>query len=311
MSLVQIDEVTKTFNSDEETVTANDNVTLAIDEGEVYGLFGHNGAGKTTLVNQMLGLLQPDSGSIHIAGEDIVATRARGRYLCSVQPQGKTPLGELTPRHAIRLMGELRGLGDAEVARRTDSLLEALDIGEWADKPSNLLSGGVQRLTSFALAAVAPGRVVVLDEPTNDVDPVRRRLLWKAIRDISTDGTSVLVVTHNIQEAEAVVDRAAILDSGRVLVQGDLGEIRSESSERGVMKLVTTSRIPISELTEPDWAESMQVDDGALVIKFQRDHASQALAWASENHGTRVIGDYALSEVSLEDIYVSLVAASA
>src|SRR5690625_926604 len=133
MAVIELDHVTKSYKSRGRTTVANDDVTLRVNEGEVFGLFGHNGAGKTTIVNQLLGLLSPDSGSIMIAGEDIVKDRNRGRYLCSVQPQSKTPLGELTPRSVTRIMGKLRGASDDEVDKRTTELFEQLDITEWAD----------------------------------------------------------------------------------------------------------------------------------------------------------------------------------
>ena len=223
MALIEIDHVSKTYGSRDGGVVANDDVTLHVEEGAVFGLFGHNGAGKTTLVNQLLGLLRPDAGSIVVAGEDIVRNRRRGRYLCSAQPQASVPLGELTPRAITSLMARMRGAGDEEITRRVGELFEQLDIAEWADQPGNKLSGGVLRLTCFCMAAIRPGRAVVLDEPTNDVDPVRRRYLWGAIRELTGDGTAVLLVTHNIGEAEGAVDEMAILDHGRVLARGMRG----------------------------------------------------------------------------------------
>ena len=223
MALIEVDHVSKTYGTRDGGVVANDDVTLHVEEGSVFGLFGHNGAGKTTLVNQLLGLLRPDAGSIVVAGEDIVRNRKRGRYLCSVQPQASVPLGELTPRAITSLMARMRGAGDEEITRRVGELFEQLDIAEWADQPGNKLSGGVLRLTCFCMAAIRPGRVVVLDEPTNDVDPVRRRYLWGSIRELTGDGTAVLLVTHNIGEAEGAVDEMAILDHGRVLARGMRG----------------------------------------------------------------------------------------
>ena len=180
-------------------------------------------------MNQLLGLLRPDAGSIVVAGEDIVRNRRRGRYLCSAQPQASVPLGELTPRAITSLMARMRGAGDEEITRRVGELFEQLDIAEWADQPGNKLSGGVLRLTCFCMAAIRPGRVVVLDEPTNDVDPVRRRYLWGAIRELTGDGTAVLLVTHNIGEAEGAVDEMAILDHGRVLARGNASRIKAST----------------------------------------------------------------------------------
>ena len=150
--------------------------------GQVYGLLGHNGAGKTTLVNQVVGLLRPDGGRIHIDGRDVVADPSYARRRARSNRRPRCPIDGLTPRQAIDLMGQLRGGSARRRARASARLVDALDIGEWLDTDGERLSGGVKRLVSFAMAAVVPGRVVVFDEPTNDVDPVRRRRLWSAVR---------------------------------------------------------------------------------------------------------------------------------
>ena len=200
-------------------VVANDGIRLEVAEGEVLGLLGPNGAGKTTLVNQILGVLVPDSGSIRIDGHDVVARPALARRLCSYQPQATAPVEGLTPREAIELVGRIRGGATKEVARRASELLGALDLSPAADRLVPL-SGGMARLTGFCMAAVVPGRVVVLDEPTNDVDPLRRRILWSLVRGLADGGAAVLLVTHNVVESERGVDRLAIVARGRVLAEG-------------------------------------------------------------------------------------------
>ena len=306
MALIEIDHVSKTYGTRDGGVVVNDDVTLHVEEGSVFGLFGHNGAGKTTLVNQLLGLLRPDAGSIVVAGEDIVRNRRRGRYLCSAQPQASGPLGELTPRAITSLMARMRGAGDEEITRRVGELFEQLDIAEWADQPGNKLSGGVLRLTCFCMAAIRPGRVVVLDEPTNDVDPVRRRYLWGAIRELTGDGTAVLLVTHNIGEAEGAVDEMAILDHGRVLARGNASRIKA-STVGDDMKLQAFTTAPREAFGQPGWAGNIEVRNGELIVSFPRDRAVDALTWAAELRGRRLVGDYSLREMSLEDTYVQLV----
>lgn len=306
MTLIEIDHVSKTYKGRSGGVLANNDVSLHIDEGKVFGLFGHNGAGKTTIVNQLLGLIRPDSGSIVVAGEDIVRNRQRGRYLCSVQPQGSVPLGELTPRAVTRIMAKLRGASDEEVALKTDELFDRLDIADWADQPGNKLSGGILRLTGFCMAGIRPGRAVVLDEPTNDVDPVRRRLLWSAIRDLTHDGTSVLLVTHSISEAEGAVDEMAILNEGRVLVQGNAAKIKAETvGDRMKLEAITTA--PRSAFGAPAWADHVDVMEGQLTVFFSSSRAAEALGWASQLQETDLLGDYSLREMSLEDTYIQLV----
>jgi ABC-2 type transport system ATP-binding protein len=212
--------LSKRFGSGPDAVQANDAVDLTVRAGQVVCLLGHNGAGKSTLVNQVVGLTLPDSGTVTLDGVDAVANPARARALASVQAQANVPITGLTPRKAVELVGRIRGLDKATARRRADELLTALDLEPWADKTAEKVSGGVARLTAFAMAAVAPGRLVVLDEPTNDVDPVRRRLLWQEIRRIADAGAGILLVTHNVHEAEHVVDDVVLLDNGRVVAHG-------------------------------------------------------------------------------------------
>ena len=203
-------------------------------------------------------------------------------------------------------MARMRGAGDEEITRRVGELFEQLDIAEWADQPGNKLSGGVLRLTCFCMAAIRPGRVVVLDEPTNDVDPVRRRYLWGAIRELTGDGTAVLLVTHNIGEAEGAVDEMAILDHGRVLARGNASRIKA-STVGDDMKLQAFTTASREAFGQPGWAGNIEVGNGEVVVSFPRDRAVDALTWAAELRGRRLVSDYSLREMSLEDTYVQLV----
>jgi ABC-2 type transport system ATP-binding protein len=217
---------------------ANDDVSLSVAAGEVLGLLGHNGAGKTTLVNQVIGLIKPTSGAIVLDGVDVVADPAAARRLASLQAQASVPIDGLTARQAVELAGQLRGGGRWATRRRADELFAALDLGEWVATPGEKLSGGVRRLVAFCMAAAAPAALVMLDEPTNDVDPLRRRLLWRRIRRLADEGVAVLLVTHNVIEAERSVDRLVVLDGGRVVASGTPGALKAAKADRLRMEVV-------------------------------------------------------------------------
>lgn len=229
-TVLQIEGLRKCYGSKTKAVQANDGIDLRIDAGQVVGLLGHNGAGKTTLVNQVVGLVRPDQGSIRLAGIDAILQPHLARRLASVQAQANVPITGLSPRLAIELIGQIRGATRSQARKATKRLIEALDLVAWANVTAERVSGGVARLTAFAMATVVPGRLVVLDEPTNDVDPVRRRLLWSEIRRVADAGSGVLLVTHNVREAETVVDRVAILDHGCVLVDADPVDLMGEAT---------------------------------------------------------------------------------
>ena len=300
--LLEIEHLTKTYRRG---ARANDDVTLSVEAGEVFGLLGHNGAGKTTLVNQVVGLLKPDTGAIRIDGHDVVADPGYARRACSIQPQAQVPITGLSAAQAIGLVGRLRGTPASEVRARMAELVEALDIGEWLHTDGARLSGGVKRLVSFCMAAAAPGALVIVDEPTNDVDPVRRRLLWAQVRALADRGTAVLLVTHNVVEAERSVDRLSILDHGSVVAGGTPAELKASMSDDLRLELVL----------EPD-------TDAPVVAPFVRrfvrtgnrvlatvaaGSATDAAAWGQQLRRDGRIEEFSLSPATLEDAYVVIV----
>ncbi|HEY5629090.1 MAG TPA: ABC transporter ATP-binding protein [Candidatus Limnocylindrales bacterium] len=300
--LLEITDLTKAYRKG--GVRANDGVTLRVDAGEVYGLLGHNGAGKTTLVNQVIGLARPDTGSICIDGHDVIADPALARAVCSVQPQAQVPIDGLTPRQAMDLVGRLRGERSEVIRRRVEGLASALEIEEWLDTDAARLSGGVKRLVSFGMAAVAPGRLVILDEPTNDVDPVRRRHLWGQIRALANLGAAVLLVTHNVIEAERSVDRLAILDHGRVLREGTPSDLKAFVADELRLELALEPGAPVALM--PTFASVIAADAHRILAGIPAASAGEAAAWAEAQRRSGRVEEYRLGPVSLEDVYVAL-----
>lgn len=290
-------------------VRANDDITFEVAAGEVFGLLGHNGAGKTTLLNQVVGIAKPTQGSIRIEGADAVADPAMARRACSMQPQSQAPLDGVTPREAIELMARVRGATRQRARRRTSELIEALDIGSWAATRGERLSGGVRRLTAFAMAAAEPGRLVMFDEPTNDVDPVRRRLLWANVRALAEDGCAVVLVTHNVVEAERAVDRLVILDQGRVVAHGTPAELRGGRGDELRLEAVAPSSAAARELAaEFDAGSEPAVVVGRrMLAPIGPDDSSAALDWVRREQRAGRIEEFSFNPVSLEDTYVRLV----
>jgi ABC-2 type transport system ATP-binding protein len=301
--LLSISDLVKVYRGG---VRANDGVSISVEEGEIFGLLGHNGAGKTTLVNQVVGLLAPTAGSIHIDGRDAVADPGYARRVCSIQPQAQVPLNGLTPRQAMDLVGRLRGGSASRVRERATRLAEALEIGEWLDRGGENLSAGVKRLASFCMTAVTPGRVVILDEPTNDVDPVRRRLLWTQVRVLAEEGAAVLLVTHNVLEAERAVDRLAILDHGRVIAEGTPGELKSGVADDLRLELVLEPGVELG--STPAFVRRMVPGVNRVTASIGLDDAGSAVRWAGELRRDRKIEEFGLVPATLEDAYVELVA---
>lgn len=304
--ILDVNGLTKIFPGPNRTqVVANDRLSFQIGEGEILGLLGHNGAGKTTIVNQILGLVTPTEGEIALLGKSVISSPMHARAICSVQPQSQVSLGFLTPTQAVTLMGKMRA-GSKFDPKRMKMLFDMLDMGEWAHQEGQKLSGGIRRLTAFCMAVITPGKLVILDEPTNDVDPVRRRYLWQAIREITRDGTSVILVTHNVVEAEKAVDRIAILDQGKFLAQGTPSAIKSAVSDRMRLEIRLIKELADSDL--PNWAPIAYRNGSQMLCSLHPSSAPLAIRWATEQVDQGLILDYSLSPMTMEDVYIELTA---
>jgi ABC-2 type transport system ATP-binding protein len=300
--LLEIDKVNKTYRGG---IKANIDVSLSIEKGEVFGLLGPNGAGKTTLINQIIGLAIPNSGRITLDGVDIIAHPGYARESCSLQAQVQAPISGLSTMQAIELVGRIRGGKKADVRKRAMELIEKLEIGEWQKTMGVTISGGVRRLVAFCMAAVTPGKIVILDEPTNDIDPMRRRILWQEVQELAKRGAAVLLVTHNVLEAERVVDRLAIIDQGRVRGMGTPASLKEDEGDAMHMEL--TLEPGKAEPTMPDYFQRPVTVSRRIVGRVNPADITTAIDWARGLKDSDAIEEFSLSPATLEDTYVRLV----
>jgi len=310
-AVLELTEITRRFGD----VVANDGITLRVHPGEVVGLLGHNGAGKTTLVSQIVGLLKPNKGDIRVKGVDAIAAPASARRCVAIQPQVQAPLDGLTPRAAIEIAGRLRGMSRRDASRSARTLADELDIGEWLDSRATPdgggISGGIRRLTAFAMAAVTPVPLVVLDEPTNDVDASRRRRVWNAVRRLGDEGVGVLLVTHNVAEAERVVDSLVVLDRGRVVAKGSPGQLREsgDSDLQLTLSLRPEYADPSDSARDIPIPIARRVRSGRRVlITLDATNATDAVTWATALRSSGRIEGFALAPATLEDTYLAVTA---
>jgi ABC-2 type transport system ATP-binding protein len=199
---------------------AVDGVSFTVERGEIFGLLGPNGAGKTTTIEILEGLRKPDSGQATVLGIDAVRQPGRLKERIGVQLQSSALYPELRVHELISLFGSF-------YARRlpTRQLIEQLGLEERANASSKTLSGGQRQRLSLALALVNDPELIFLDEPTTGLDPQGRRSLWERIESLRDEGRSVLLTTHYMEEAEQLCDRVAIMDDGRILEMGTVGEL--------------------------------------------------------------------------------------
>jgi ABC-type multidrug transport system ATPase subunit len=296
MALLSINQLTKRYRNG---TLANDGISVAVEPGEVYGLLGPNGAGKTTLVNQVLGLLKPTSGTIHLDSVDIIANPGFARANIGFLPQGVFDLEGARVQEVITAVASLRGLRGEVLRSSVRRVVEQLDLGDFRKTSLSSASGGVKRLVGLACAIVARPRMLVLDEPTNDIDPVRRQLLWAAITDLRRDGATVLLVTHNLAEAERVIDRFAIIDRGRILQQGTLAALRHLAGDR--LRLVMTASAAVAR---PPWLVG-DASEGTFL--FEPARLADLSRWLQEERDRGRVSDFHIGPPTLDDIYLAAI----
>lgn len=195
--------------------TAVDGVNLGIKRGEIFGLLGPNGAGKTSTLSAIEGLLTPRSGEVLVDDIDIRRQPLAAKARLGVQLQATSFQAELTINQIVRLYAGLYGV--TLTKRDIDDALKTIGLAEEANKPFKSLSGGQQQRLSLYIAIIHEPTLLLLDEPTAGLDPQSRRQLWRRIEHIRTDGGSILLTTHSMEEAQAVCDRVAIIDHGKIL----------------------------------------------------------------------------------------------
>jgi ABC-2 type transport system ATP-binding protein len=209
------------------TTRALAGVDLAIEKGTVYGLLGPNGAGKTTTIRVLATLLRPDAGSARVLGHDVVRDGRLVRQKVSLTGQYASVDEDLTGRENLVLVGRLLGLGWRPARQRADQLLEAFGLTEAGERLVRTYSGGMRRRVDIAASLVAIPEVLFLDEPTTGLDPRSRNQVWELVRRIAAEGTTVLLTTQYLDEADRLAERMAVIDHGRVIAEGTSRELKT------------------------------------------------------------------------------------
>ena len=291
-------------------VVANDGIDFVVQPGESFGLLGSNGAGKTTLVRQLVGLLKPTSGEIRLFGDPLLAgSRGDPRIGRTVAylPQGSLALGELKVSEAITWTGILRGCGRATAEAETRELLDVLQLGTLADRQVRKLSGGQRRLVQIGMTLVGRLPVLILDEPTADIDPGLRRRIWELLAARCRAGAALILVTHDVAEAEHVLDRVAIIDRGKVAAAGTPAELKSDLAHR------TRIEVVVAEGSDADPTEVGALLGGQVKVEGRRvsgwtpaEDAIRILEKVMASYGPDALEDVRLVTPTLEDVYLEV-----
>jgi sodium transport system ATP-binding protein len=229
--MLEVENLHKAFKTKTGTVRAVDGVSFRAADGQITGLLGPNGAGKTTALRMLYTLMAPDQGAIRVDGIDVAKDPTAARRRLGVLPDARGIYKRLTCRENIAYFGRLHGIAEAEIARRTDALVSALDMGEIADRRTEGFSQGQRTKTAIARALVHDPKNVILDEPTNGLDVMTTRALREFLHRLRAEGRCVLFSSHVMQEVAALCDRIVIIAHGRVVANGSAEELRAATGE--------------------------------------------------------------------------------
>ncbi len=207
--------------------TAAEDVTFTVNGGEIFGFLGPNGAGKTTTIKMIVGLLQPTSGTVRVAGYDVQTQPLLAKAATGYAPDEPNLYAKLSAREILRFVGELYNLNTAQTAHRIDELLRLFDLAEAGDDLIDSYSHGMQQKTALAAALVHDPKVLILDEPTVGLDPRSARLIKDILRQMADRGSAVFLSTHILEIAERMCDRIAIINQGHVIAMGTMDQLRN------------------------------------------------------------------------------------
>ncbi len=298
---IEIRGLTKSFDK----LIAVDRIDLDIGKGEFFGLLGPNGAGKTTLIRMLVGLCVPTAGTATVLGRDIVRDQYGARELIGVVPQDFNFDDNLTAKDILTYHAGYFGMPKKEREERADELLEFLEIADKAHTTCTKLSGGMKRRLLIGRALMTRPQVLFLDEPTTGVDVQLRHSLWDLFRKMEGSGTTIILTTHYIEEADSLCDRVAIMDHGKIIALGDPEELKKTSSSGNLIE------IEMGGGTVPDLKMIPEVirvwwKDNLLTVRVtDADTAAIQVLDRLKTAGVQVKSMH-ITEASLEDVFLRL-----
>ena len=282
---------------------AVDSIDLLVKEGELFSLLGPNGAGKTTTIKMLCCLLKPSSGTATIMGHDIQKDPIVVKSIIDVSPQETAIAEHLNAWENLSLIGRIHGFEKAEVKKRSEQLLEMMGLTKRAKDRVKKYSGGMKRRLSIAMALVSNPQVLFLDEPTLGLDPQSRRAIWEYIAEFKGKKTIVLT-THYLEEADALADRIAIIDEGKIIALGTPRELKDSISDMQVMVVAAKNLTPDAiEGLKGKYPEVAATEEG-VVIKAKEISAHEIIDYLRPMGA--IIESASLKQITLDDVFLRL-----
>jgi ABC-2 type transport system ATP-binding protein len=296
----------KSFRTRKQTVEAVRGVDLAVRPGEVFGFLGPNGAGKTTTLRMLATLLEPDGGQATVAGVDLRRAPGEVRKRIGYVAQGGGTWDEVSAREELVMQARLFGVHKAEARQRAARAIDAFQLTEFADRHCRTYSGGQRRRVDIALGVVHQPTVVFLDEPTTGLDPQSRAHMWDEVRRLRTEGMTIFITTHYLEEADALCDRVAIIDYGEIVAEGTPDELKREVAGDVVQLGVNGSAAKAADLlaSEPYVRKTEPTDDGVRLYVDEGASAIPQILRLLDGAGLP-LGSIELHRPSLDDVFLA------
>jgi len=296
---IVVEKLSRHFGS----LKAVDSIDLTVNAGEIFGFLGPNGAGKSTVVRMLTTLLRPTSGSARVAGFDVVkqADSVRRNIGVALQDAAIDPL--MTGSELLKLQAVLYGIPKNKIPDRASELLERVGLTAAADRRVGTYSGGMRRRLDLALSLIHQPTVLFLDEPTTGLDPMSRIALWEEVRRLNNEGTTVMLTTQYLEEADQLADRIAIIDEGKIVREGKPRDLKAAVGNPTLLLSVTADQIETAKSVLITFGEMRPTADGTLGVGLRGGaEAVTQVVRKLDEAGVRV-SHLELNEPSLDDVF--------
>ncbi|GAA0117585.1 ABC transporter ATP-binding protein [Clostridium senegalense] len=304
MKAIEIQNLTKRYKD----FLAVDNISLSIEEGEIYGLLGPNGAGKSTTINIICGILNSSYGEIKILGETLSIKDKSARKYLGLVPQQVALYNEYSAYENVKFFGSLYGLKGNELEECVKKALEFTGLLDMKDKRASDFSGGMLRRLNIACGIVHNPKIVIMDEPTVGIDPQSRNHILQSVKKLNEKGTTVIYTTHYMEEVEEICSKIAIMDNGKVIVEGSKEELKSIVSDKKslILRIDNFETINEKEIKNIKGVTDVIIDENEITINTEKEinNLDKIINYFTTNKIE--IRDIGYEDINLETVFLSL-----
>lgn len=304
MKVIEIKDLVKKYDD----IIAVDNINLSIEEGEIYGILGPNGAGKSTTISLICSLLFPTSGEIKIFGEDIRKNLKSIKKQLGLVPQNIALYKDFTAYENVKFFGELYGLRGKRLNEAIDNSLEFTGLLDVKKKKAEKFSGGMLRRLNIACAIVHSPKILIMDEPTVGIDPQSRNNIMQAVKKLNKEGVTIIYTTHYMEEAESLCSKIAIIDKGKIIVEGTKEELKDIVSDKKIFSVGVDDiyKVNVETLRNVEGVLDVSIDNNNVIITSAKEVNNISEIIKEISTEDLKINDLGFKEITLETVFLSL-----